>query len=96
MKKLLSILLILSLLLLVGCGDSSGPSNQEYDRGYLAYVDGRPEASFKYLSKTDEIGVVYNLKTKVMYSVSKGDYNRGVMTPLYNPDGSLMIYEGEE
>jgi hypothetical protein len=95
MKKLLSILLILSLLLMVGC-DNTGPREPKTDdRGYLTYVEGRPEASFKYLSKTDYIGVVYNLETKVMYSISRGMYNNGNLYPLYNPDGSLMIYRGE-
>lgn len=33
--------------------------------------------------------IVYNKKTKVIYSVS----NNGIMTVLLNPDGTPMLYE---
>lgn len=39
--------------------------------------------------------VVYHNETKVMYAISKGDYNRGSFTLLVNADGSPMIYEGK-
>ncbi len=40
--------------------------------------------------------VVYHRDTKVMYSVSHGDYNRGTMTLLVNADGTPMIYNGDK
>ena len=39
--------------------------------------------------------VVYHKHTKVMYVISRGDYNKGNFTLLVNPDGSPMIY-GED
>ena len=39
--------------------------------------------------------VVYDNETKVMYAVSDGLYNRGVLTMLVNADGTPKLYEGE-
>ena len=39
--------------------------------------------------------IVYDNETKVMYAVSNGDYNRGVLTMLVNADGTPKLYEGE-
>jgi len=36
--------------------------------------------------------IVYDPETKVMYSMSASPYNYGVVTPLYNSDGSLRTY----
>jgi hypothetical protein len=43
---------------------------------------------------TESWRVVYNKKTKVMYTVSKGDA-RGIFTLLVNPDGTPMLWEGK-
>ena len=40
--------------------------------------------------------IVYCKDTRVMYSISDGAYNRGTPTLLVNPDGSPMIYHGDE
>ena len=37
--------------------------------------------------------IVYDRETKVMYSMTDGKYNTGELFPLYNPDGSLKLYE---
>lgn len=39
--------------------------------------------------------VVYQKDTKVMYAVSYGGYNGGTFTLLVNPDGTPMLYEGD-
>ena len=39
--------------------------------------------------------VVYDNETKVMYTVSDGHYNSGVLTMLVNADGTPKLYEGE-
>lgn len=39
--------------------------------------------------------VVYHRETKVMYAVSRDDHNKGIFTLLVNPDGTPMLYEGE-
>ena len=36
--------------------------------------------------------IVYARDTGVMYCMTNGKYNTGVV-PLYNPDGSLRLYE---
>lgn len=43
--------------------------------------------------------IVYHKETKVMYAVNKNISNNagcGVFSPLYNADGTLQIYEGDE
>lgn len=40
--------------------------------------------------------VVYHRDTKVMYVVSRGNYNAGNFTLLVNPDGSPMLYKESE
>ena len=40
--------------------------------------------------------IVYDTRTGVEYWLSDGAYNSGTLTPLYNADGSLMIYKGGE
>ena len=39
--------------------------------------------------------VVYHRDTKVMYTISDGDRNRGTFTMLVNPDGTPLLYDGE-
>lgn len=50
--------------------------------------------TFVIVESTNDWCVVYCNKTKVMYTVSKGSYNRGNFTLLVNPDGTPMIWEG--
>lgn len=40
--------------------------------------------------------IVYHRKTKVMYAVSSGTYNAGTFTVLVNPDGTPMLWKGDE
>ena len=39
--------------------------------------------------------IIYANDTKVMYIIYKDGY-RGGMSPLYNSDGSLQVYAGED
>lgn len=50
---------------------------------------------FVVVEKTYLWEIVYQKDTKVMYAVSFGSYNGGTFTLLVNPDGTPMIYEGE-
>lgn len=78
MKKLLVVLACV-VVLLVGCG--AGYENEEEDTFYtVVYSDNI------YL-------VVYDNYTKVMYHMTIGSYNRGNLTPLYNADGTLRVWE---
>lgn len=40
--------------------------------------------------------VVYHRETKVMYVISFGGNAYGIFTPLLNPDGSPMLWEGNK
>lgn len=50
---------------------------------------------FVVIEETFYWDIVYQKDTKVMYAVSFGRYNNGTFTLLVNPDGTPMIYEGE-
>jgi hypothetical protein len=52
-------------------------------------------SEFVIVEITNSWRVVYHKKTKVMYVVSDGTYNRGTFTLLVNADGTPMIWEGE-
>ncbi len=77
MKKLLVVLACI-VVLLVGCG--AGYVSKEEAFYTVVYSDG------SYL-------IVYDNYTKVMYHMSDGMYNRGNLTPLYNADGTLRVWE---
>lgn len=78
MKKLLVVLVCVAVLL-IGCG--AGYENEKAETFYtVVYSDN------SYL-------VVYDNYTKVMYHMSDGLHNRGTLTPLYNADGTLRVWE---
>lgn len=77
MKKVATILILLSILL-AGCVKTERvPSMEESSR-------------FVQVETTGSRWVVYDKYTKVMY-VEKANY----ITPLYNADGSLLLWDGE-
>lgn len=89
MKKFIIILLV-SMMLLTGC-----EVNYSYDEEI--YLDKFVVAE----CRTGMVGgcnvalyTVYDCDTKVMYYIWEG-YNRFGLTPVYNADGSVMVYEGE-
>lgn len=51
---------------------------------------------FKVIESNGVWKIVYHRETKVMYVVSWGTYNSGTFTLLVNPDGTPMLYEGED
>lgn len=51
---------------------------------------------FKQIEMTNGWRIVYHRETKVMYAVSCSTYNYGNFTLLVNPDGTPMLYEGED
>ena len=77
MKKLLVVLACV-VVLLVGCG--AGYTNKE-------------ETFYTVVYSNNTYLVVYDNYTKVMYHMSIGSYNRGNITPLYNADGTLRVWE---
>lgn len=84
MKKLLVVLACV-VVLLVGCG--AGYANKE--AGYT----NKEETFYTVVYSNDSYLVVYDNYTKVMYHMTIGSYNRGNITPLYNANGDLRLWE---
>lgn len=95
MKKKIILILILCIAaaMLYGCSSSYEEANANPDnyfsKGYFTVVkswDGGVDYPTEH--------IVYANDTKVMYYVFCGNHTGGI-TPLYNADGTLQIYEGE-
>ena len=95
MKKKIVLILVLCIIaaMLCGCSTSSyeeantNPDNY-FSKGYFTVVKSWDGGVYP----TEYI--VYANDTKVMYYVFRGTHNGGI-TPLYNADGTLQIWEGE-
>lgn len=83
MKRLIAILCMC--LLLTGCGTE--------------YKDAKTGGYFTVIQEWDDeqghYTIVYANDTKVKYLIWKDTY-KGNITPLYNTDGSLQVYEESE
>lgn len=92
-NKLIALLIICLLLLsLVGCSksyqESTKPKNDYMGEGYFTTVEEwGGGANYNY-------SIVYANDTKVMYFIVMGGSAFGI-TPLYNADGTLQIYDGD-
>ena len=89
-KKILTIVICLFMIIsgLVACATSTvnaTNSSNNYNGNMFTKVE----------SGLNDFYVVYDNETKVMYAVSDGLYNSGVLTMLVNADGTPKIYEGE-
>lgn len=95
MKKLIKIITICALSLsLVGCGKSY----QEVTKGNEIRNDDFCGGYFTKIVKWDDYygtyWIVYAKDSNVKYFITRNSQKFGI-TPLYNADGSLQIYEGE-
>lgn len=96
MKKKIALVLILCVMATMLCGchstsykEANANSYNDFSKGYFTVVkswDGGADYP------TERI--VYANDTKVMYYIFRSNYTGGI-TPLYNADGTLQIYEGE-
>lgn len=91
-KKFLSMMIALSIVLcLTGCGttyeEAVGQGKDNFAGGYFTVISKWGPASNYY--------IVYANDTKVKYFVNSSGYRWGI-TPLYNADGTLQIYEEGE
>lgn len=91
-KKLIALFVICFMLLsLVGCGKSYQEATETHGgnvgNGYFTTIKEWRDSSSNYY-------IVYANDTKVMYFVSWSAYKFGI-TPLYNTDGTLQIYDGK-
>lgn len=86
MKKLL-VVLVCVVVLLVGCG--AGYESEEEDTFYTEEED----TFYTVVYSDSSYLIVFDNYTKVMYHMSDGMYNIGTLTPLYNADGTLRVWE---
>lgn len=85
MKRFLTIIMLLFMLLLTGCDNKTDSQKKEY---MFVVIQKSNPPSHPY-------EIVYHKDTKVMYAISDGGSSYGVFTVLVNPDGTPMIYEEE-
>lgn len=93
MKKILALLLAIILTFaLVGCGSSYKEAEEKGDEffanGYFTVIKEWGSTS----SMTYRL--MYANDTKVIYFYMNSGYGKDI-TPMYNADGTLQIYEGE-
>lgn len=81
MKKIIALMIVVLVVTLTGCSEVEDKSSDI--------------SEFVIVEITNSWRVVYHKKTKVMYVVSDGTYNRGTFTLLVNADGTPMLWEGE-
>lgn len=86
-KKIAAIALgLLICFCMTGCGSGDiTPTNNKLGNKYFDLVD---------IYKTQFTKVSYDKNTKVMYFIKESGYAFGI-TPIYNSDGTLKLYEGE-
>jgi len=81
MKKIVALMIVVLVVALTGCSEVEDKTSDK--------------SEFVIVESADIWYVVYHKKTKVMYVVSDGRYNRGTFTLLVNADGTPMLWEGE-
>ena len=90
MKKLIFMFMVcFTIFAMTGCGarmvaESELNDQNPHDMSMFVMV----EEGYGYL-------IVYHRKTKVMYAVSDGTYNRGVFTVMLNADGKPMLWDSK-
>lgn len=93
-KRILSVTLaVVMVVCLVGCGTTyqeatgqkENKSNDDFGNGYFTEITSQGDATYDYK-------IVYANDTKVKYICVDGYRSFGI-TPLYNADGTLQLYE---
>lgn len=91
MKKILFTICLTFILLFSSCENEVNCSQKikvaNEDESMFKIVEENLQSNFK---------IAYHKKTKVMYAISDGSYNRGSFVLLVNQDGTPMIWEGDE
>ena len=93
MKKKIILILVFCLIatLLCGCSTSYENVTTPTYKDFGGYFSVLKEWDDHYMG---ECKILYADDTHVMYFYFDGNYTSG-LTPLYNADGTLQIYEGE-
>ena len=92
MKKKIALILILCLMVTMLCSCSTSyenavtPTKKDFGNYFSVLKEWND-----YMGKCK---IIYANDTHVMYFYFDGNYTSG-LTPLYNADGTLQIYEGE-
>ena len=91
MKKILFALVIAMSLSLSSCGTGMPTESEVSNKDDY-------ESMFVLLEKNEQTGylIVYHRETRVMYAISRGNYNCGIFTVMLNPDGTPMVYEKDK
>ena len=88
-RKILAVALVLTLCFgMTGC--KKGDIEPESSRLANKYID----LVTIYKDDNHNTKVLYDKNTKVMYSVIWSGYQFGI-TPIYNSDGTVKLYDGE-
>ena len=61
----------------------------------ISNVTAAEKNRFAFVSSEPHFNIYYDKKTKVMYAVSDGQYNRGNVVLLVDANGKPLLYEGE-
>lgn len=89
-KKILAVVLGLALCLgMTGCGSHIKDGNSNFSN-----VDNKYIKMHEIYDKNNGSVVAYDENTKVMYLCIYG-YNSMAITPIYNSDGTVKLYDGE-
>lgn len=93
-KRILSVALVVVMMVcLAGCGttyqNAKTTEDGEFGNGYFTTISKWGDANY------GTYRIVYANDTKVKYFVNTSGYRTGI-TPLYNADGTLQIYEESE
>lgn len=86
MKRFAFLVLALCMIL-TSCGLFETKSNRVNE-------EGDPVSMFTTVETTASWKIVYHKDTLVMYAVSTGIHGSGVFSPMLNPDGTLMLWQG--
>ena len=77
-----------------GCGVSYQDATNNTTQNDSGYCNGYFTKLIKWEDFDCTYYIVYANDTKVKYFVMYGNYKSGI-TPLYNADGTLQLYDGE-
>jgi len=93
MKKKITLVLVLCVMtaMLCGCSTSYENAATTTDKDYGGYFSVLKEW---HDFRIGNCKILYANDTRVMYFYFDGSYTGGI-TPLYNADGTLQIWEGE-
>lgn len=96
MKKKIYLVLILCLMsiMLCGCSDSPTTESSQSNNSNDYFITIEDCGDYRIKGLAIPIYIVYAKDTHVKYLIGISG-KKSIITPLYNADGTLQIYEGE-